>query len=300
MFTMLFSCVNKAQQNQIYNIIKNTIMRKIKIYLGMLVVATLTITSCQTDTVAEQTSIEENVEISKRTAAEETVVVKHVYTYGREEFTVNYTLDSETEEVISVDGDVARAEELFSTDEQASSILVTDLEEYNEDAPVQVIGSQVIKIQLFDSEVEMEAFVAADGGAIPAPEGEYIAGAEGPCSDFDIGGQGRFYFYANEYYSSEISNLRRYNRLYFRNHDVITAPNYNSGVSSLIVIKPYDQRSYTVLYEHSCFNGRRLAFYQGRGSFGFGIPRLSRYILNRWFLTITWSNQTDAIKGFAW
>ncbi|QHI38004.1 hypothetical protein IMCC3317_33870 [Kordia antarctica] len=266
-------------------------------YLGVLFITALTITGCQTDSVNESPEEQAKFETSERTAvASNTTEVKHVYNYNRETFSVSYIINNETGDVLNTTGDAGRAEELFSTDERASSVLITELEEYDgADASADTANSVVINLEVFDSEDEMNAFVEEDGGRIPTGDGEYAANAEGPCSDYDIWGQGRFYFYKHWYYGAEMTPLRRTNRFYYRDY---TFGSYNDQMSSLIVLKPANKRSYTVLYQHSCFNGRRLAFYQRPGYSGFGVPNLRWYTLYRWwFWRVSWNDQVSSSLG---
>lgn len=278
-------------------------MKTIKMYVGMLFIAALTMTSCQTDGVNEQTEDQAVFEANERTSAENTsfentTVVKHIYTYNRETFNVNYTINNETGDVISTEGDVDRAEQLFSTDERASSVLITELEEYNPDTVVETPETVTIKLEVFDTEDEMQAYVESDGVRIPTPNGEYAANAEGPCNDYDIGGQGRFYFYKHWFFGSEMLPLRRLNRYYYRDY---AFGSYNDQMSSLIVLKPSYRRSYTVLYQHTCLNGRRLAFYQRTGYTGYGIVSLRWYTLYRWwFWRTSWNDQVSSSQGYVY
>lgn len=273
-------------------------MKRFKMYLGVLFITALTMTSCQTDSVTESPEEQAKIETSQRaTEASNTTEVKHIYNYNRETFTVSYIVDNETGDVLDTAGDTGRAEELFSTDERASSVLITELEEYSPDEAADATSSVVINLQVFDSEDEMQAFVEEDGGRIPQ-DGEYVANAEGPCNDYDIWGQGRFYFYKHWYYGSEMTPLRRTNRYYYRDY---TFGSYNDQMSSLIVLKPSYRRSYTVLYQHSCLNGRRLAFYQRTGYTGYGVPNLRHYTLYRWFFwRVSWNDQVSSSQGWVY
>ncbi|WP_420571617.1 hypothetical protein [Kordia sp.] len=277
-------------------------MKKIKTYLGMLAIAVLSITSCQTDNVEEQTEVEATFQSKEGTNNENVTVVKHVYNYNGEEFSVNYIVNNESEEIVSVDGDVRRAEELFSTDERASSVLVTELEEYDPNGTIRTPESIILQFNLFDSKTEMEAFVQVNSSVMMPDEQEYATNQQfhNPCYSLDIFGEGRFYFYEDFSYGNEMVPLRRNGRYYFRNHWV--GSTYNDKMSSLIVRKPSNKRSYTILYEDACMNGRTLAFYQNTGYTGYGIPSLRYYILYRiWFWrTATWNNQVSSIKGYCW
>ncbi len=267
-------------------------------YLGMLLIAALTITSCQTDSVSEIPEEQADAEIAKRASQESITNVKHNYTYNGESFSIVYTLNNESGEVLDTSGDLERAQSLVSADREPQAVLYTDLEEYSEsNADAAAPSEVVIEVKLYDSVEEMESDVERLAETrIPSTEGsDQVAGAEGPCISFSGAGNGNFYFYKHAYYSTEMTGLRRTNRRYFWNHWV--GSTYNDQMSSLISLKPYYQRVYTILYEHSCFNGRAIGFYAGPGNYGFGIRNLKWYRLRWWR---SWNDQVSSIKGYAW
>ena len=278
-------------------------MKTIKMYLGMILITAFTIMSCQTDSINEQSEDQSVLKANERTDAENTstdntTIVRHIYTYNQETFNVNYTIDNESGDVLNTEGDLERAEQLFSTDDQASSVLITELEEYNPDTPVETPQEVTIRLEVFDSENEMQAYVESDGVRVPTPDGEYTANAEGPCNDYDIAGQGRFYFYKNWFFGNEMLPLRRVNRNYYRDY---AFGSYNDQMSSLIVLKPYNRRSYTILYQHTCLNGRSLGFYQRTGFTGYGIVTLRWYTLYRWwFWRTSWNDQVSSSQGYVY
>ena len=281
-------------------------MKKFRMYLGMLFIAALAMTSCQTDSVAEQPEEQATeVEIVERTeavSAENVTTVTHNYSYYGERFSVSYTLNNESGEVLGTQGDTERASSVFRTSEEGpQAILFSNLADRGDNRIEPDTNSPAyvqIDVQLFDTTEEMEAEVERESQGVPQ-EGEVATGAEGPCSSLDYSGNGRFYFYKHAYYNSEMTPLRRYNRRYFRNHWV--GSSYNDQMSSLIVIKPYYSRSLTYLYQHSCFNGKVLGFYQGPGSYGYGVGNLKWYTLSGWWWWRTsWNDQVSSIRGWNW
>lgn len=284
-------------------------MKKFKMYLGMLFVAALTITSCQTDSVSETSEEQASFETTKRTALENVAIqenvttVTHNYSYYGERFSVSYTLNNESGEVLGTQGDTERASNVFrSSDEGPQAILFSNLADRGDNVvgPNAISAEYVeIDVQLFNTVEEMEAQVERTSEGVPQEGTELVSGAEGPCSSLDYSGSGRWYFYKHAYYNSEMTPLRRYNRRYFQNHWV--GSSYNDQLSSLIVTKPYYSRSLTYLYQHSCFNGRTLGFYQGPGSYGFGIANLKWYTLSGWWWWRTsWNDQVSSTLGQNW
>jgi hypothetical protein len=276
-------------------------MKRIKMYLGMLMIAALTITSCQTDSVSEIPEEEASFETTKRTAQENVTTVKHNYSYNGERFSVSYDLDNDSGEVLSMSGDTSRAQSLVSADNEPQAVLFSNLEDRGDgtDLSADAIAPRNVEIDvmLFDTVEEMEALVERNAGSsIPNEGGTASAtGAEGPCISFSGSGTGSFYYYKHAYYNTEMTGLRRTNRRYFWNHWV--GSSYNDEMSSLIVLKPYDKVGYTKLYEHSCFGGRVIGFIQGTGAYGFGIRNLKWYRLRWWR---SWNDQVSSIRGYAW
>ncbi|MBC8754469.1 hypothetical protein H2O64_07280 [Kordia sp. YSTF-M3] len=276
-------------------------MKRIKMYLGMLMVAALTITSCQTDSVSETPEEQTSFEATKRTAQENVTTVTHNYNYNGERFSVSYALDNDSGEVLSMSGDTSRAQSLVSDDNEPQAVLFSNLQDRGDGTDLSadaIAPSNVeIDVMLFDTVEEMEAVVERSAGsAIPNDEGTALAtGAEGPCISFSGSGTGNFYYYKHAYYNTEMTGLRRTSRRYFWNHWV--GSSYNDQMSSLIVTKPYNRRAYTILYEHSCFNGRAIGFYQGTGAWGFGVANLKWYRLRWWR---SWNDQVSSIRGYAW
>lgn len=278
-------------------------MKKVKFLVGLLFIATLSFTGCQTDPVSENIEEQADFEIVSRASEENVTIVKHNYNYYGERFSVQYTLNNDSGEVQDVAGDTERAENLFSNaDSGPQAMLFSNLADIGERAEPSANATQqasvVIDVQLYNTTDEMEADLERTVGNIPREENASVDGAEN-CTSADIWGQGNFYFYKHINYSTEMLPLRRTSRYYFRNHWV--GSSYNDQMSSLIVTKPYYRRSYTTLYQHICFGGKTLSFYQGPGSYGFGVPNLKWYTLSGWWWWRTsWNDQVSSIRGYSW
>lgn len=274
-------------------------MKKVKILFGILCIVALSITGCQTDSVSETPEEQANFEITKRTAQENVTTVTHNYSYNGERFSISYDLDNDSGEVLRTSGDTDRAQSLVSSDNEPQAVLYTNLPDSGNRVDAAAVPSQVeIDVQLFDSVEEMEAVVARSAGSqIPTDGANAVRanGAEGPCISFSGSGTGNFYYYKHAYFNTEMTGLRRTSRRYFWNHWV--GSSYNDQMSSLIATKPYNRRVYTVLYEHSCFNGRAIGFYRGTGNYGFGVLNLKWYRLRWWR---SWNDQVSSIRGYAW
>lgn len=272
-------------------------MKKVKILLGMLCIVALSITSCQTDAVSETPEEQANFETTKRASQENTMTVKHNYNYNGDRFSISYTVDNESGEVLQTSGDVDRTQSYLDSNREPEAVLFSNLEDRGERAENDAVVTDYVEIDvmLFDSVEEMEAEVERQSGSrIPAEDG-LATNAEGPCNSANVWGYGNFYYYKHAYYSTEMTGLRRTSRNYFRNHWV--GSSYNDEMSSLIVTKPYYRSAYTALYEHSCFNGRVIGFYQGRYAYGFGVANLKWYRLRWWR---SWNDQVSSIKGWSW
>jgi hypothetical protein len=283
-------------------------MKKIKILFGILCIVAISITGCQTDSVSETPEEQADFEITKRATAENNeTVVKYNYTYNGERFSVNHTVDNESGEVLRTEGDTDRATSMFASEEGPGAILFSNLEDRGDigdpaDTALTTEDPSYVEldVQLFDTVEEMEAEVerTSGGGRLPTGDEAQVSGGES-CTSAQSWGYGRFYYYKHKNYNSEMTGLRRYNRSYFRNHWV--GSSYNDQMSSLIALKPYNRYIYTKLYQHSCFNGKVIGFYQGRyRGYGFGIRNLKWYKLSGWLWWRTsWNDQVSSIKGYS-
>ena len=124
-------------------------------------------------------------------------------------------------------------------------------------------GSTDIEIDVFDNQEDLELYASKlTDGISDIEEKAQNTDTKGNCTSYDIWGSGRFYFYKHIYYNTSMSGMNRYNRYYYRDHWV--GSSYNDQLSSLIVTKPSNKRALVYLYQHSCFNGRIISFYQNR------------------------------------
>jgi hypothetical protein len=272
-------------------------MKKIKIAFGILAMVAVIMTSCQTE---EQTPIteENNLDISKRNAdisQEATSVVTYNYTYNGERFTINYTVDDESGEVLGADGDTDVASSLFRDSEGPEAVLFTNLEDYNEDQPAvfaENSGDTVIDAELFDTNEDME--VALERMAGQPLETINLVNSEN-CTTFSFPGGGTFFYFRNRNYQSIMPALTKNNITISLDHQFPAAD--NDAMSSLIVLKPFNDFTYTIIYENICFGGRRLVFARGRGP-SFGVPNLRRFrISGFWWWRRTWDNRASSVIG---
>ena len=273
-------------------------MKKIKIFLGAICIIALSFTACQTDAVTE-TPEEQQVdfETSERATAASITTVQHNYDYYGERFSVKYVVNNDSGAILETSGDVDRAQSYLSSD-RVEAVLFTNLDDIgprlSSDAAIADFVS--LDVQLFNSLAEMESQVERSAGsAIPDTANAVATGAEGPCISVSAFGFGDFYFFKHAYYSTEMTSLRRLDRRYFLNHWV--GSTHNDEMSSLAVFKPANRNSYTVLHKHSCFNGKSLAFYQGPGPVGLGVPNLSWFGLG-WFGN--WNDEVSSVYGYSW
>ena len=115
----------------------------------------------------------------------------------------------------------------------------------------------------------------------------------------DIGGTGSFYFYKHAYYNTEMLGMRRVGRYYYRDHWVGSAN--NDQLSSLVVAKPENRQAVVYLYQHYCYGGRVIGFYQPQGYDSFGIGNLSWYTMSGWWWwKKSWNDQVSSTSGWAW
>jgi hypothetical protein len=275
-------------------------MKKIKFLLGALCVVALSITGCQTDTVNETPEEQAEFDNAKRTSVENVTSVKHNYNYEGDRFSVTYVVNNDTGALLRSSGDVDRVAEYVAAGKEPEGILFTNLTEVDKASSIQAAPSSVeFEVMLFSSNAAMESYVVrAAGSPLPPTGGTAVAsrdGAEGPCYSFTASGVGDFYFYKHDYYDTEMTSLRRLDDRFFQNHYV--GNTHNDEMTSLIVLKPFNRSTYTVLKKHSCFNGKSLAFYQGPGAFGFGAPNLSWFGLG-WFGN--WNDEVSSVYGYAW
>ncbi len=274
-------------------------MKKVKILLGLLCIVALSVTGCQTDTVSEVTDEQADFEIAKRDSQESITSVKHNYDYNGDRFSVTYVVNNDSGEVLRSSGDVNRIDEYVAAGREPQAILFSNLQDIGSGLTQSQVAPTAVEfdVMLFTSNEEMEAYVErAAGSAIPDTGSASISsGAEGPCYSFTASGVGDFYFFKHAYYSTEMTSLRRLDDRYFQNHYV--GNTHNDEMSSLAVFKPFNRRTYTVLHKHSCFNGKSLAFYQGPGATGFGVPNLSWFGMG-WFGN--WNDEVSSLYGYAW
>ena len=279
-------------------------MKKLKILSGILCIIALTITSCQTDTVNENLNEKDDFGLTKRVSEEANqTVVKYNYTYNREHFSISYTVDNESGEIINTEGDTDRARSYFENSDGPGAILFSNLEDRgSQDEPTSHEPSPEyleIDVVLFDSveEMELEVERSSDERFPNINEAQTESGES--CTSAELGGSGIFYYYKYIYYNTEMTGLRRTYKDYFRNHWV--GSSYNDQMSSFAVKKPYNRNAYAVLYQHACFEGKAIGFYQGIYAYGFDIANLQWYQMSGWlWWSTSWNDQVSSLKGYSW
>ncbi|WP_162819812.1 hypothetical protein [Kordia sp. SMS9] len=261
-------------------------------------------TSCQTDSVEQTPAAEEsNSSNAKRS---DITNVTYNYTYNRQRFTINYALDGESGEVLDMNGDTDVASSFFQGSEGPEAVLFTNLEDYNEDQPDVFIddsGDVVIEAELFDTNADMEAALEEMAGqpletnnaTTESDRGNTATLEHGNCTTFSFPGGGRFFYYRNRNYSGLMPALTKNNIRISLDHQFPAAD--DNAMSSLIVLKPFNDFTYTIIYENPCFTGRRLVFARGRGP-SFGIRNLRRYRISGFFWwRRTWDNRASSVIG---
>ncbi|WP_428740534.1 hypothetical protein [Tenacibaculum sp.] len=242
--------------------------------------------SCQNEEVVENEAKGKETELARESA----VVINHTYDYYGKEFKVSYVYDEETGEVLKADGDVDMAQEIFGDEERAPKSLFFDNQKE---------GSTDIQVKVFDNGEDLQEYASKVAEEFPGDQVATEGKASKGCSDYDIYGSGNFYFYKHIYYNTYMSGMSRTNRYYYRDYWV--GSGYNDQLSSLIVKKPWNRRALVYLYQHSCYGGKVIGFYQSTGPSGFGIANLKWYTMSGWwFWRKSWNDQVSSTKGWAW
>ncbi len=263
-------------------------------FLAIFMLAAVLFTGCQKDEsplISDTEGIENDLGNDTQ-RSQEPVDITHTYVYKGETVKVTYTLDEAEGEVLKVTGDEKRATEIFGSDEEGpQAIYFDDPSEEKTD----------ITIHVFDTNEEMDEYLASEkkvpteGLTIPQ-EGSETARY---CYSWWWNGVGNYYFYRHIWYNTEMTGMRRTNTFYSGNHWVGSA--YNDQLSSLIINKPWNYRSYVRLFQHSCYGGRMINFRVGTGWTTVGVPDLRRYTLWRflWWRR-SWNDQVSSYWVFTW
>ncbi len=260
------------------------------LWVGLISLAT--IFSCQNEEINEnQAATSDTVLDSKREAKESVHRINHVYNYYGEKFKVTYVYDEERKEVLEAEGDTHIAEKIFSDEEKnPKSLFFTNPKE----------KSTEIEVNVFDNQEDLNKYASEVAGGLPDVKEKSNRRLQARnCTSTDWWGTGRFYFYQHAYYNSSMNGMNRFNRYYYRDHWV--GNNHNDRLSSLIVTKPREKKALVYLYQHGCYDGRVIGFYQSRGYSGFGVANLSWYTLSGWwFWRKSWNDQVSSTSGWAW
>lgn len=271
---------------------------KVKLNLVMYSLLTLFILfGCQNEELNVESLEETNSEVKlveeriKNKTQENELIINHTYNYYGDKFRVSYTYNQEEDLVLKTEGDVEMAERIFGDNgEEPKSLFFNNPKE----------GSTDIEIDVFDNQEDLELYASKlTDGISDMEEKSQNTDTKGNCTSYDIWGSGRFYFYKHIYYNTSMSGMNRYNRYYYRDHWV--GSSYNDQLSSLIVTKPSNKRALVYLYQHSCFDGKVIGFYQSTGSTAFGVPNLKWYTMSGWWWwKKSWNDQVSSTKGWAW
>lgn len=272
-------------------------MRKQIKYLLTVFMLAMFFVGCEKDNeplISETEAVEQQVKKEAR-SLEEAINITHIYKYKGKEFKIIYTLNELEGEVLETRGEVEFAESTFGKEENSYSLLFESPSE----------ETREIIVNVFDNDEEMAIYLKQEKGvteenlADPEIEGNYN---ERYCYSWQYNsGFGNFYFYRHAYYNSEMTGMRRTNTNNSGNHWV--GSSYNDQLSSLIMNKPRWRNAYVRLYQHSCYSGRSINFYEP-GYYGrttVGVANLKWYTLSRWFFwKKSWNDQVSSYRVWAW
>ncbi|WP_340202252.1 hypothetical protein [Ascidiimonas sp. W6] len=269
-------------------------MRKQINYLVMVFFIAIFLVGCQKDE-TPLTSDTEAVEqqVKKETQRlQETVDITHIYEYRGNSFKITYTLNEAEGEVLKTSGDENLAAEIFGKEEGPQAMLFEDPSE----------DTKEIIVRVFDTNAEMEQFLKKER---TVPQEAFTTPEEGAsetarnCYSWFYNGYANFYFYKHIYYNTEMIGMRRSNTRYSGNHWV--GSTYNDQLSSLIINKPYYNRAYVSLKQHSCYGGRTINFYAGPGYTTAGVANLKWYTLSGWWWwRKSWNDQVSSYWVYSW
>ncbi len=257
--------------------------------------------SCEKEEVIgknEQSSEQVETLSSNKSNQERYEKIRHNYEYRGKRFQITYVYDNEKQDVVDVDGDVEYAERIFGNEKEAPQGILFENSEK---------GSREFAVKLFDSSREMDEYITKVGDLPndreilnnPKETNGEVGRKMGPCYSPNGWGYGNFYFYQHTFYNGEMTGLRRLNRRYTYNHWV--GSSYNDKLSSIYVDKPLMYKAYLRLYQHSCYNGRSIAFFKNRGYGDIYVPNLKYYTMSGWWWwKKSWNDQVSSTKGFVW
>jgi hypothetical protein len=271
---------------------------KVKLNLVMYSLLVLSVLfGCQNEELNVESIEETNSEVKttderlKMRGQQNEVNINHTYNYYGEQFKVSYTYNQKEDQVLKTEGDIEMAEKIFGNNgEEPKSLFFNNPKE----------GSTDIEVNVFDNQEDLKLYAFKLTGKIPGSEEKPLnTMAKGNCTSQDYWGTGKFYFYKHINYNTSMSGMNRVGRYYYKDHWV--GSSYNDQLSSLIVTKPSYKKAIVYLYQHSCFGGKIIGFYQPTGSTGFGITNLTWYTMSGWWWwKKSWNDQVSSTSGWAW
>lgn len=244
-------------------------------------------------------------------------IVKHNYDLYGEKFEVIYTLDNNSEEIVNIEGDIDMASQVFENEETApKSFYIDQIEEYENDEFVGLpsLDYLEVNIKLFREEEEVELYLSELAreerdltfDTVTRNSSQQRSNCNSHIYYFPTHPEyhTNYLFFYHINYNAEMTGLRRSNVHHFHNHWV--GNSYNDHLSSFYFYRPqawYNNRDGQgiLLYEHSCFDGRRIALGVGRNTAPgyYGVSDLRRFTL--WsFLWWgkSWNDQVSSIKAY--
>ncbi len=200
-------------------------MKRVFKSLGLLLIGATVVVSCTKEEIAP--NVEEEV-----THSSKITTVTHNYSYGKEEYSVTYSLNEENE-IIRTSGDTELHKGLIEkngTPENAA-FLVEDVSE----------DGRTFDIRLFNSNQEMNDYAQIDEAtAVDLRE---------PCTNYTSGSSNSiFKFYKHADYVEEYTFLRRAFVSYFQQQWLDGA---NDNISSLEILNG----GRVTLFDGSCYSG---------------------------------------------
>lgn len=255
-----------------------------KMFLLLLVVSTM-IFSCSKDEVSEDLEVSEVnllIKESKNTREESRIQeITHNYNYYEDRFSVIYTFDNETDEIIDVSGDVERAEQLFANEESGpNEFLYEDYEE----------NDTTINIRLFNTTEELNDYAGISQ--------EVNSTNRVACVDVDNNNNygSDFYYYQHKNYGVEMIGMRRTFKSYYQDTWVGSA--YNDQLTSFIAFRrPGFRRVFVGLRQHACFGGKNATFISTNTIMA--VPNLKHLYTGPWWWSRSWNDYVSSTYGGA-
>jgi len=246
-----------------------------KMFLFLLTISTM-IFSCSKDEVSEDLTVSEfNLLIEEPDNSREesrTQEIIHNYNYYEDSFSVVYTFDNETDEIINVSGDIERAEQLFANEESGPNEFLYENFEEND---------TTINIRLFNTTEELNEYT---GISQERNNTNRVA-----CVDVNNNNNrgSDFYYYQHKNYDTEMTGMRRTFKEYYQ--DTWIGHVYNDELTSFIAYRrPGFRRVFVGLRQHACFGGKNATFISTNTYMA--VPNLKHLYTGPWWSWRTWND----------